>query len=53
MINGWGKNQVYLKDYDKDYWSIEAAPEPSIYGGIFGIVGVAIVALRKRYYWCN
>jgi len=47
-IDGWAKNQIYLKDYDKDYWSIEAAPEPSTYGAILGAVGLGIVALRKR-----
>jgi len=47
-IDGWGKNQIYLKSYDKDYWSIEAAPEPSTYGAIFGTVGLGIVALRRR-----
>jgi len=49
MIEGWGKNQVYLKDYDKDYWSIEAAPEPSTYGTIFGVIGLGIFTWRRRY----
>jgi len=47
-IDGWQKNQVYLKDYDKDYWSIEAAPESSTYGAILGGVGLAIVLFRRR-----
>jgi len=50
MIHGWGKNQVYLKSYDKDYWSIEAAPEPSTYGALFGALGLGLVARRKRSY---
>jgi len=47
-IDGWGQNQVYLKDYDAEYWSIEAAPEPTTYGSILGAVGLGIVALRRR-----
>ncbi|KXU34199.1 hypothetical protein AXK12_07965 [Cephaloticoccus capnophilus] len=47
-IDGWAKNQVYLKDYDKEYWSIEAAPEPSTYGAILGAVGLGLVIYRKH-----
>jgi len=50
MIEGWEKNQVYLKSYDKDYWSIEAAPESSTYGALFGALGFGLVVWRKRYY---
>jgi len=48
-IDGWGKNQVYLKDYDKDYWSIEAAPEPGTYGAILAAVGLGLVIWRRRW----
>jgi len=47
-IEGWAKNQVYLKDYDKDYWSIEAAPEPSTCGVLFGAIGFGIMTWRRR-----
>jgi len=47
-IDGWAKNQVYLRDYDKDYWSIEAAPEPATCGAVLGAVGVALWRRRKR-----
>jgi len=47
-IEGWDQNQVYLKDYDEEYWSIEAAPEPSTYGAILGTVGIGLVVWRKR-----
>jgi len=47
-IDGWGKNQVYLKDYDKDYWSIEAAPEPTTCGAILGTVGLGLFIYRRR-----
>jgi len=48
-IDGWAKNQVYLKDYDKDYWSIEAAPEPATYGAIFVGLGLGLFICRKRW----
>jgi len=48
-IDGWGENQAYLKDYDKDYWSIEAAPEPSTYGAILAAVGLGLVVWRRRW----
>jgi len=48
MIGGWGKNQVYLKSYDKDYWSIEAAPESSTYGALVGAVGLGLAIWRRR-----
>jgi len=48
-IDGWGRDQIYLKDYNSDYYSIEAAPEPAVYGAIFGAVGVGLVAwMRKK-----
>jgi len=47
-IDGWGKNQIYLKDYDTDYWSIEAAPEPSTYGALFGIISFGLATWRRR-----
>jgi len=47
-IDGWGNNQIYLKNYDKDYWSIEAAPEPSTYGAILGATALGIFAYRRK-----
>ncbi|KXU35424.1 hypothetical protein AXK11_06490 [Cephaloticoccus primus] len=47
-IDGWAKNQVYLKDYDKDYWSIEAAPEPATYGALLSGLGLGLAVWRKR-----
>ncbi|KXU35638.1 hypothetical protein AXK11_05835 [Cephaloticoccus primus] len=47
-IDGWAKNQIYLKDYDKDYWSIEAAPEPTTYGALLGAMGLGVFVLRRR-----
>jgi len=47
-IDGWAKNQIYLKEYDKNYWSIEAAPEPAVCGAILGAVALSIVGWRRR-----
>jgi len=47
-IDGWAKNQVYLKDYDKDYWSIEAAPEPATCGALLSGLGLGLAVWRKR-----
>jgi len=47
-IDGWGKNQIYLKDYDDEYYSIEAAPEPSTYGAILGAAGLGFWCWRRR-----
>jgi len=47
-IDGWEKNQIYLKHYDKEYWSIEAAPEPATYGAILGALGSGLVLWRKK-----
>jgi len=36
-----------LNGFD-DYWQITPFPEPSTYGAIFGVMGVALVVWRKR-----
>jgi len=46
-IDGWQKNQIYLRDYDRDYWSIEAAPEPVICGAVLSAVGVLLGRYRR------
>jgi len=48
-IDGWGRNQIYLKEYDEAYWSIEAAPEPSTYGALLGATGLGLAAWRRRF----
>jgi len=47
-IDGWAKNQIYLKSYNKDYWSIEAAPESATYGAIFSTLGMVSVLFYHR-----
>jgi len=53
-IDGLGENQIYLKDYGRDYWSIEAAPEPATCGAILSAVGTSLAIYRrarKRRWW--
>jgi len=52
LIDGWAKNQIYLKDYNKNYWSIEAAPEPAVCGAVLGTVGLGLWRWRRRR-WRN
>jgi len=47
-IDGWAQNQVYLKRYNKDYWSIEAAPEPAAYGAVFAAAVLGILVHRRH-----
>jgi len=47
-VDGWAKNQIYLRDYDSEYWSIEAAPEPATYGAILGAVGWGLWKWRRK-----
>jgi len=49
-IDGWGRNQIYLKNYNSDYYSIEAAPESAAYGAVFGAVGIGLIAWRRKKY---
>jgi len=45
---GYDRNNIHLEEYDAEYWSISAMPEPTTYGAIMGVGGLALVAWRKR-----
>jgi len=47
-FEGYDRNNIHLVDYNKDYWEISAAPEPAIFGAIFGLAGLAVVVVRRR-----
>jgi len=47
-IDGWAQNQVYLKNYNRDYWSIEAAPEAAGYGAVLGALGLGLAVWRQQ-----
>jgi len=51
-IDGWAKNQVYLKGYNDEYYSIEAAPESASYGAILGAAGIGAWHWRRRRRLC-
>jgi len=48
QFTGRNQNIVELINYDRDYWKLYAAPEPSTYGAIFGAVGLGLAVWRKR-----
>jgi len=47
-FEGYDPNAIHLENYDKDYWEINAMPEPAAYGAglMLGVVG--LVRYRKR-----
>jgi len=47
-FKGYDRNRIHLVDFNKEYWEISAAPEPSTYGAILGGLGLAVVATRPR-----
>jgi len=40
--------RVHLEDYNKDYWELTTAPEPTTTGTIVAAFGLTITACRKR-----
>ncbi|WP_197456827.1 PEP-CTERM sorting domain-containing protein [Cephaloticoccus primus] len=45
---GYNSGNIHLEDYDSEYWSISAAPEPAMYGALFGAAGIGLWGWRKR-----
>jgi len=45
---GYDRNNIHLEEFDTEYWSISAMPEPATYGAILGAAGLALVAWRRR-----
>jgi len=50
QFEGYDPNAVHLEDYDKDYWEINAMPEPATYGAglIVGALGIAYYRRRQK-----
>jgi len=46
-FEGYDPNAVHLEDYDKDYWEINAMPEPVAYGAGLGVVSFGLVGYRR------
>jgi len=47
-FNGYDRNNIHLEDYDSEYWSIEAAPEPAVCGAALGAAGLGLWRWRRR-----
>jgi len=47
-FSGYDPNNIHLEDFNAEYWSISATPEPTTYGAIFGTAGLALVTWRRR-----
>jgi len=45
-FEGYDPNAIHLEDYDKDYWEINAMPEPAAYGA--GLVLITLGFIRYR-----
>jgi len=41
-------NPVHLEDYNKDYWELTTAPEPTTTGAVIGIIIAGISIRRNR-----
>jgi len=49
-FEGYDPNAIHLVDYDKDYWEINAMPEPAAYGAglVLGALGISYYRRRQR-----
>jgi len=47
-FNSYDPNNVHLEDFNSEYWSISATPEPATYGALLGTVGLGLWTWRKR-----
>jgi len=47
-FDGYAPNAVHLEEYNKDYWAISGAPEPSTYGAILVSGALGLVLWQKR-----
>jgi len=41
-------NNIHLEDFDSEYWSISATPEPATYGALLGTIALGLWTWRKR-----
>jgi len=47
-FEGYDPNAVHLEDYDKDYWEINAMPEPATYGAGLSLVALGLARYRRQ-----
>jgi len=47
-FEGYDRNNIHLRDYNRDYWQISSLPESTTYGAIISTVGLALAAWQRR-----
>jgi len=47
-FEGYDPNAVHLVGYDKDYWEINALPEPATYGAALALASLGLCYHRRR-----
>jgi len=47
QFEGYDPNAIHLVDYDKDYWEINAMPEPATYGAGLALGALGIIRYRR------
>jgi len=47
-FDGYNRNNIHKEDFNRDYWAISAAPEPSTYGILLIAIAAALPLLRNR-----
>jgi len=47
-FEGYDRKKIHKEDFNKDYWLISSAPEPSTYGALFAATGLGVSLSRRR-----
>jgi len=47
-FSGYAPHNIHLKEFNSEYWSISATPEPATYGTIFGVAVLGLWSWRQR-----
>jgi len=47
-FGGYDPNAIHLEEFDAEYWSISATPEPATYGAIFAAIGLGLWKWKCR-----
>jgi len=45
---GYAPHNIHLEEFNSEYWSISATPEPATYGTVFGLAGLGFWSWRRR-----
>jgi len=47
-FEGYDRNNIHLEDFNDEYWSISATPEPTTTGAILGAIGIGLWTWRRK-----